>query len=151
MKLFYVFLFSAFFNSLLAQGGFGITSNNNLYWEMILDTVVNLESQELQLNPKSSGVKSSQVGIYIRDVKRANLNVQHKEGRTRFLVTEINSNTQINLSLLASIEEPDYDVSVNAIKRDGTYAGFFVKRDSVHLSKIIRDAVIAKITLLSDR
>ena len=93
MKLFYVFLFSAFFNSLLAQGGFGITSNNNLYWEMILDTVVNLESQELQLNPKSSGVKSSQVGIYIRDVKRANLNVQHKEGRTRFLVTEINSNT----------------------------------------------------------
>ena len=149
MKLFYVFLFSAFFNSLLAQGGFGI-SNNNLYWEMTLEKDIDLENQEIQLNPKSSGVKSSQVGIYIRDVKRANLNVQHKEGRTRFLVTEINSNTQINLSLLASIEEPDYDVSVNAIKRDGTYAGFFVKRDSVHLSKIIRDAVIAKITLLSD-
>jgi len=135
MKFFYVFLFSAFFNLLLAQGGFGI-SNNNLYWEMILEKDIDLENQEIQLNPKSSGVKSSQVGIYIRDLKKASLIVQHKEGKTRFLVTEIMSNTPLlNLN--------DIDISSITIKKDGTYTNFFVKRDSIHLSKIIKDAILA--------
>lgn len=96
------------------QGNFKITSNNELVWEKIIDEDIKIESQEINLQSTTKKV------IYLRDIKSAELIVQHKNGKTRFYVKNIKSKTPLD-------DEPD-NIDGTVINKKGLFRKFFISR-----------------------
>ena len=96
------------------QGNFKITSNNELVWEKIVDEDIKIESQEINLQSTTKKV------IYLRDIKSAELIVQHKNGKTRFYVKNIKSKTPLD-------DEPE-NIDGTVINKKGVFKKFFISR-----------------------
>lgn len=110
------------------QGNFKITSNNELVWEKIIDEDIKIESQEINLKSTTNKV------IYLRDINSAELNVQHKNGKTRFYVKNIKSKTSLDY-------EPD-NIDGVVINQKGEFRKFFVSRgDYKFLEESINNAI----------
>ena len=79
-----LFLFALLvFASSYGQGNFEITSNNELVWEKIIDENIEIKSQTISLKSTSNRA------AYLRDIKSAELFVEHKGERTRLYVKNI--------------------------------------------------------------
>ena len=110
------------------QGNFRITSNNELVWEKILDENIEIESQTISL--KSTSKKT----VYLRDIKSAELIVQHNGERTRLYVKNIKQK-----SFDVDREENVEDIVIN---KKGVFRKFFISRgDYKFLEESINNAI----------
>ena len=112
-----------------SQGNFKITSNSELVWEKIIDEDIKIESQEINLQ------STTKQAIYLRDIKSAELIVQHKNGKTRFYVKNIKSKTPLD-------DEPDNIDGVVINKKKRVFRKFFISRgDYKFLEESINNAI----------
>ena len=124
-----LFLFALLvFASSYGQGNFKITSNNELVWEKIIDENIEIKSQTISLKSTSNRV------AYLRDIKSAELFVEHKEERTRLYVKNIKQK-----SFDIDREENVEDIVIN---KKGVFRNFFIsKGDYKFLEQSINNAI----------
>jgi hypothetical protein len=114
------------------QGYFKITSNNELVWEKILDENIEIESQTISLK------STSKSAAYLRNIRSAELIVQHKGERTRLYIKNIKQRTY-------DIDREE-DVENIVINKKGAFKKFFISRgDYKFLEQSINNAINALI------
>jgi hypothetical protein len=110
------------------QGYFKITSNNELVWEKILDENIEIESQTISLK------STSKSAAYLRNIRSAELIVQHKGERTRLYIKNIKQRTY-------DIDREE-DVENIVINKKGAFKKFFISRgDYKFLEQSINNAI----------
>ncbi len=131
-------LWLLFFVSGLVHGQFPFTINSNyeLIWTKTYDSHIDVDSQEIKLTVGTNTFYNQwNIAIYLRDLQSADLVVQHKDGKTRFLVKNIKSLTKFT----AFDTEPELINDV--VIKKGEFRKLFLKRDSRILNEIIERAV----------
>lgn len=123
-----LFLFALLvFASSYGQGNFKITSNNELVWEKIIDENIEIKSQTISLKSTSNRA------AYLRDIKSAELFVEHKGERTRLYVKNIKQK-----SFDIDREENVEDIII----KKGVFRNFFIsKGDYKFLEQSINNAI----------
>ena len=129
MKKILLLLFVASILQVNAQSNFKINSNNELVWSKVYDSHIDIQSQEINLVNKKKGV-----AIYLRDIHSADLVVQHKDNKTRFLVKNIKSFGSMD-------NEPSNVNGIVINQKKGEYKKFFIKRDSSILNDLIEQSI----------
>lgn len=123
-----LFLFALLvFASSYGQGNFKMTSNNELVWEKIIDENIEIKSQTISLKSTSNRA------AYLRDIKSAELFVEHKGERTRLYVKNIKQK-----SFDIDREENVEDIVI----KKGVFRNFFIsKGDYKFLEQSINNAI----------
>ena len=116
--------------------------NGEIIWQKIYDDSLNITSQDLVLKPIGLPFSTT---IYLKQVSKAKLIVNHKDNRTRLTVRDIASIDNEVVTVYGVSTNPNKPTYAHEIyARKGAFSKKFVKKDG----KILNDIILKEINSL---